>query len=175
MGQPDVLICDMQGHLAAMLAGGFQRLGWSVQATHDDALAGYRMLMWIEPEQLPQIAVFAWDDPKDLLDFCSLLKGQEVLEHVRVIAILEELDADTVLAFQQLGVSLVQSSGDPWPEVMAAVDRIAEGHAADWPGASAANQTLRADLHSSLNHQHVDQAIAPVPHGPLAAQVPDSL
>lgn len=173
MTQPGVLICDMPGACAAALAEGFERLGWNVQTTRDDAVAGYRLLMWIEPEQLPQIAVFNWDDPRDLLDFCAVLKDQEVLDHVRVIVILDEPEA--ALAFQRLGVSLVQTSTDPWVAVKAEVARIAETCAACWPGFSPATQTLRADLHASLNHQHADQPIAPVAQGHLPARVPNSL
>ncbi|MGI6417910.1 MAG: hypothetical protein ACOX1P_19830 [Thermoguttaceae bacterium] len=172
MRQPGVLICDMQRCFSSALVDGFERLGWSVQATHDDAVAGYRLLMWVDPEELPQIAVFNWEDPRDLLDFCLVLKDQGVLDHVRVIATLDGPGDGAAHALEQLGVSIVQNSAVPWPEVKAAVDRIAESCAADWPGVCSTEQTLRADLHSPMNHQHADQAISP--QRPLATRIPES-
>ena len=173
MRQPGVLICDMQRCFGSALVDGFERLGWSVQATHDDAVAGYRLLMWIDPEDLPQIAVFNWDDPQDLLDFCLVLKGQGGLEHLRVIATLDGPSASAADALELLGVSVVQISADPWPEVKAAIGRIAERCPADGPGACPTVQTLRADLHRSVNHQHADQEVSLQHQGPLAARLPE--
>jgi hypothetical protein len=156
MGQQDVLICDTQRRFVGALASGFRQLGWDVQTTSDEAEAGYRLLMWVDPDDLPQITILSMDNVSELLGFCSLLNDPEILTRVRVVAILDETAEEGVHELQRLGMIPVQANGDPWQQVKAILDRPSEGMPQEEPNATSM-KTLRADRHDSPIHQHSEQ------------------
>ncbi len=152
MGPSGVLICDTQQRFLGTLADGFRQLGWDVHATCDDAEAGYRLLMWVDADQLPQIAILNLDNVDESLDFCRLLSQQEVLAQVQAIVFLDGT-SDAAADFRQIGVIPLLESTDPWSQVKAVVDRLEEAQ----PSKDPAAQKLWAHQHVVLNHQHSEQ------------------
>ncbi|MBC8868352.1 MAG: hypothetical protein H8E44_02990, partial [Planctomycetes bacterium] len=90
MRRKEALICDSNRPFAETVAKELRSLGWTVHKTHDEAEAGYRLLVWYHPSELPELAILNTPDATGLLHFCTLLKEEGILELVSVIVLLDE-------------------------------------------------------------------------------------
>jgi CheY-like chemotaxis protein len=117
MATPEVLICDPDLPSATALAQRFEKLGWSVHTASDEAEAGYRLLLWNIPSELPKLAILRLPEARDLLEFCTILSQEQVVELLPVIGLFERLEGATEQAFTAAGVIPILRSDDNWPAI----------------------------------------------------------
>ena len=117
MATPEVLICDPDRPSATALAQRFEQLGWCVHTASDEAEAGYRLLLWNTPSELPKLAILCLPEGRDLLEFCTILSQEHVVELLPVIGLFERLDGANEQAFTSAGVIPVLRSDDNWPAI----------------------------------------------------------
>jgi len=163
MGKREVLICDVDGQFAERLASGFGYLGWTVHRAYDESEAAYRLLIWYNPAELPELAILNLREASELLEFCSLLKDEGIPALLTVIVLLDELDEaarGTAENFEQLGVIPIVKSDNPWPLIKAVMDR---------QGSSADRQRL--DDHDTELRNHFDRSSQSKDRGSVRASI----
>jgi hypothetical protein len=80
--------------------------------------------MWRDPAELPGLAILNQHKADKLLDFCTLLKDEGILEMVCVIVLLDELARETADGLEKLGVVPIPKSSDPWPKITAVMEQV---------------------------------------------------
>jgi CheY-like chemotaxis protein len=124
MREREVLICDARPDSAESLASQFRRQGWAVHKTCDEAEAAYRLLVWHDRTELPELVVLDLHEAADLLEFCAALKEEGILALVSVIVLLDAAASHALDELEQLGAVPLKKSGDLWPQINAVMNRL---------------------------------------------------
>lgn len=112
---PEVLICNPDRTQTSALAARFLDMGWTVHATHEEAEAGYRLLLWNQAEELPALAILRLTPAKDLVDFCRILAEEDVTEYLPIVGWLEPQQTREQRLLRRLGIETVRHAEPIWP------------------------------------------------------------
>jgi hypothetical protein len=133
------VILDAKQEYSEIIATALRRDGWTVLETEQEAEVGYQLLMWYDPSELPDLVVINVHDAREILDFCAILKEEEVLRLLPVIVLLNESDWNAAGEFERLDVNPLAKSGDLLPRIKELVER--------------------ADVHSTLRRSDVLESL----------------
>lgn len=127
------LICDTERRIDEPVAQVFEQEGFVVHPTDDDAEAGYWLLMWNDPEELPGVALLSFEDDGQLLDFCGTLKQQDIVDQLPVFVLVDDPSGPVFDVLKAWG-TIPMAKGSDLParftaefEQLAAQGRMPEG------------------------------------------------